>query len=417
MTLPSQVKTCSSASSSGSSDASTPVDGACGTQAEASEASAVAASGGSGRHVQREPVRVEHRAHHRDALDRLAPDPVGHDRDHAAALLEPGPHRLDEHADLLLPRRLEERVDPALGVEQPLRAQPEDEHDRRRPSGVIFARRGHHATLVTRTRHVDGSPHWSSAPIAATMDAMTVAFVGLTLLALALIVVPRVQRARRAAAAPRPRSRWRAPRRAVVASWGRSSGSAAAGAAGRPRRRVGRRPRLGRARAARARRREPPRGPPATTPPRAGAPTAAPRPPAIAPRAAAAAAAPPRSARDDASPAAGTTPAPRRHARGHDRRGPAGQPRSTRPSPPAAGAAPAGRPVAARRGAESPPRRPGRAARVRGRRLAFAPPPVRARDRLRRRAYSSRAGQAPPARAARQPRLPARALLERRASR
>ena len=47
VTLPSHVKTCSSPSSSGISEASTPVDGAWGAHAEVSEASTVAASGGS----------------------------------------------------------------------------------------------------------------------------------------------------------------------------------------------------------------------------------------------------------------------------------------------------------------------------------------------------------------------------------
>ena len=46
-TEPSQVKTCSSASISGSSEASTPADGTCAPSAEASEHSTAPASGGS----------------------------------------------------------------------------------------------------------------------------------------------------------------------------------------------------------------------------------------------------------------------------------------------------------------------------------------------------------------------------------
>src|SRR5690349_11036845 len=46
-TEPSQVKTCSSASSSGSSEASTPALGTCGARLDASEQSTAAASGGS----------------------------------------------------------------------------------------------------------------------------------------------------------------------------------------------------------------------------------------------------------------------------------------------------------------------------------------------------------------------------------
>jgi hypothetical protein len=99
--------------------------------------------------VDREPVRVEHRTHHRQTPGGVAADPLGRDRDDAAGGLEAGRDRLDQDADLLGAGRVDERVDPALGVEQPLRAQAEHEqHGRSGGSGMVPRRGGHKLTLV-----------------------------------------------------------------------------------------------------------------------------------------------------------------------------------------------------------------------------------------------------------------------------
>ena len=132
VTLPSQVNACSRASSSGSSEASIPVEGMCCAATEASEASAVAASGG--RAVpwiaSRCVSSIERTIASRPTASR--PTQSGAIATTLPAACEAGRHRLDEHADLLLAGRIDERVDAALGVEQALR--PEAEHEQHRRS-------------------------------------------------------------------------------------------------------------------------------------------------------------------------------------------------------------------------------------------------------------------------------------------
>ena len=166
VTLPSQVNACSRASSSGSSEASTPVDGRCGAAAEASEASAVAASGGSAVPwiASRCVSSIERTIARRPAASR--PTQSGAIATTLPAACRPGRHRFDQHADLLLAGRIDERVDPALGVEQPLRAQAEHEqHGRPGRSGMVRRRCGHKVTLMPRLAagpsRVDGwMPPW-----------------------------------------------------------------------------------------------------------------------------------------------------------------------------------------------------------------------------------------------------------------
>ncbi len=80
-----------------------------------------------------------------------------------AALLQARRERLDQHADLLGVRRLEEGVDPALAVEQPLGPQAEHEDDRAfggrsghgrglfHARGLVLVAVGHEVKIVTRT--------------------------------------------------------------------------------------------------------------------------------------------------------------------------------------------------------------------------------------------------------------------------
>ena len=130
-TEPSQVKTCSSASSSGSSEASTPADGTCGR-----ERGGQRAEHGAGQRRQRgvvhgDAVGVEHRARHREPQRALGREPLGQHGDHVAAGLDAGRERLDEHV-LLGGGRLEHRVDAPLLAHEALGLEAERE-DHRRP--------------------------------------------------------------------------------------------------------------------------------------------------------------------------------------------------------------------------------------------------------------------------------------------
>ena len=162
-TLPSHAKTCSSASSSASSEASSPADGRCGAAGRGQRG-----QHGRGERRQRGPV-------HGDALAcrassapcrgarRPRPEPLRLIADHAAAGLEartraPRPHDRPAPA-----RRLEERVDPALGVDAALRPQAEHEDHRRLmlagPIRCLSVRViGHNLTIVTHRRALVRSP-------------------------------------------------------------------------------------------------------------------------------------------------------------------------------------------------------------------------------------------------------------------
>ena len=130
LTLPSQVKTCSSASSSRQQ------------RDEHARRGQVRRDrrGERGQHrrgqrrqrglVDRHALVVERRLHHLQAQQAVALEPLGHDRDDVAAGLRAGADGLDERLALFLRGRLEERVDPALAVDQPLGLEADDQ-DRR----------------------------------------------------------------------------------------------------------------------------------------------------------------------------------------------------------------------------------------------------------------------------------------------
>ncbi len=122
VTLPSQVIVCNCSSSPPKAEASRPADGSRGPRLEATEASAVAASGGSAVMWIDHPARVQHRARHLQALQPLRREPLGDDGDHAAAGLDAGAQRIHQQPGLLGRRRLRNRVDPALGTDQIVRA-------------------------------------------------------------------------------------------------------------------------------------------------------------------------------------------------------------------------------------------------------------------------------------------------------
>ena len=76
------------------------------------------------------PLVVERGLDHLQPQQAVALEPLGHDRDHVAAGLRAGADGLDERLALFLGGRLEERVDAALAVDEPLGLEAEDQ-DRR----------------------------------------------------------------------------------------------------------------------------------------------------------------------------------------------------------------------------------------------------------------------------------------------
>ena len=128
-TDPSHVKTCSSASSSGSSEASTPADGRCGARLDASEQSTAAASGGSAVSctATRSVSSIERAIC--QAQRALGREPLGQDGDDGAAGLDAGRERLDQHVGLVGRRDLEHGVDPALAADEAFGLQTERQDD------------------------------------------------------------------------------------------------------------------------------------------------------------------------------------------------------------------------------------------------------------------------------------------------
>ena len=71
---------------------------------------------------------VERGLDHLQAQQDVALEPLRDDREHVTAVLGAAAHGFHERLGLLLARRLEERVDPALEVDQALGLDPEDQY-------------------------------------------------------------------------------------------------------------------------------------------------------------------------------------------------------------------------------------------------------------------------------------------------
>ena len=118
LTLPSHVNTCSSPSRLPQQRDEHADRRQVRRDADASDASTAPASGGQRRLVDRQPLGVERRLDHLQALQAVALEPLRDDRDHVPARLDAGADRIDQRLALFLGRRLEERVDAALAVDQ-----------------------------------------------------------------------------------------------------------------------------------------------------------------------------------------------------------------------------------------------------------------------------------------------------------
>ena len=230
-TLPSQVKTCSSASRSSSSEASSPAEGRCRPQADASEASTVAASGGSAvRCTATRAVSSIERAMSR----RICTSSSSHCG--VIATTWPPASMPDASASITIGhcswrRRLEERVDPLLAVEQPLRAQPEDQQ-RREPAARRAAARRPRRDRAPDRAHIHDSRSsggrrrlscmpscGADAPEVGESDMEIVIALLVLVVGVGLLLGPRVARRRRSPAPAARSARW--------------NGAAARGARGR----------------------------------------------------------------------------------------------------------------------------------------------------------------------------------------
>ena len=129
VTLPSQVIACSCSSSPGRAEPSSPADGSRGPRLLARRRER---GGGERRQrgdVDDDAVGVQQRARHLQALEAVGREPLGDDRDHAAAGLDAGAERVHQQPRLLVGRRLRDGVDAALGADDPLGLEPEgDDH-------------------------------------------------------------------------------------------------------------------------------------------------------------------------------------------------------------------------------------------------------------------------------------------------